>query len=139
LIEQYQPEKTRLFDDPVAQVLVGEHLRFLMKFATMQKLTVKQTEAVARGIYGVQVCRTRYIDELLQTAITQEMKQVVIYDAHTIYLGRRDPVYFGRSCPSDLSFCRQIGTRQYPRIYLCFEKHYRTALGYSWSGSSERV
>jgi O-methyltransferase involved in polyketide biosynthesis len=31
LIEQYQPEKNRLFDDPVAKELVGGTIRLLMK------------------------------------------------------------------------------------------------------------
>jgi len=62
LIEQYQPEKIRLFCDPVAGELVGGPLRFLMRFASMRNLTMKQTDAVAKGIYGTQICRTRYID-----------------------------------------------------------------------------
>ena len=66
MIEQYQPEKTRLFDDPVAKELVGSLLKFLMQFAGMRNLTIQQTDAVAKGIYGVQVCRTRYIDDVVQ-------------------------------------------------------------------------
>jgi methyltransferase (TIGR00027 family) len=81
LIEQYQPEKTRLFYDPVAKELVGGSVRILMKFASMRNFTMKQTDAVAKGIYGVQICRTRYIDDVVQAAISQGIKQLVILGA----------------------------------------------------------
>jgi methyltransferase (TIGR00027 family) len=81
LIEQYQPEQTRLFYDPVAKELVGAPIRFMMQFASMRTLTMKQTDAVAKGIYGVQICRTRYIDDVVQTAISQGIKQLVILGA----------------------------------------------------------
>lgn len=81
MIEQYQPEKTRLFDDPVAKELVGGPIRFLMQFAGMRNLTVQQTDAVAKGIYGAQVCRTRFIDDIVQTAISQGIEQLVILGA----------------------------------------------------------
>ncbi|MGA2112977.1 MAG: class I SAM-dependent methyltransferase [Anaerolineales bacterium] len=81
LIEQYQPEKIRLFCDPVAGELVGGPLRFLMRFASMRNLTMKQTDAVAKGIYGTQICRTRYIDEAVLAAVSQRIKQLVILGA----------------------------------------------------------
>jgi methyltransferase (TIGR00027 family) len=81
LIEQYQPEKIRLFWDPVAGELVGGPLRFLMRFASMRNLTMKQTDAVAKGIYGTQICRTRYIDEAVLAAFSQGIKQLVILGA----------------------------------------------------------
>ncbi len=81
LIEQYQPDQTRLFDDPVVQALVGAPIRLLMQFASMRNFTVKQTDAVAAGIYGTQVCRTRYIDDAVQAALSQGVKQVVILGA----------------------------------------------------------
>jgi hypothetical protein len=49
LIEQYQPKQTRLFYDPVAKELVGAPIKFLMQFAAMRNLTVRQTDAVADG------------------------------------------------------------------------------------------
>lgn len=81
VIEQYQPEKTRLFDDPVAKELVGAPIRFLMQFAGTRNFTVQQTDAVAKGIYGVQVCRTRFIDDVVQTTILQGIEQLVILGA----------------------------------------------------------
>lgn len=81
LIEQYQPEEIRLFDDPVVKELVGGPIKFLMQFAGMRNLTVQQTDAVAKGIYGAQVCRTRFIDHAVQTAISQGIEQLVILGA----------------------------------------------------------
>ncbi|HUH97299.1 MAG TPA: class I SAM-dependent methyltransferase [Anaerolineales bacterium] len=81
MIEQYQPLKSRLFDDPVAKELVGWPIRLMMQSGAMRKLTVQQTDAVAKGIYGAQVCRTRYIDEVVQSAISQGISQLVIMGA----------------------------------------------------------
>lgn len=82
LIEQYQPGETRLFNDPVAKELVGAPIRFLLQFAGMRNLTLQQTEAVTKGIYGAQICRTRYIDEVLQeNSLSQGIKQLVILGA----------------------------------------------------------
>ncbi len=81
LIEQYQPAQTRLFNDPVVKELVGAPIRLMMQFAWLRNYTVRQTDAVARGIFGVQICRTRYIDDLLQTALSRGIGQVVILGA----------------------------------------------------------
>jgi methyltransferase (TIGR00027 family) len=81
LIEQYQPEETRLFNDPAVKELIGAPIRFLMQFNNMRNFTVKQTNAVARGIYGVQICRTRYIDDAVQAALSQGIEQLVILGA----------------------------------------------------------
>jgi methyltransferase (TIGR00027 family) len=81
LIEQYQPEKTRLFNDPVVKTLVGPLIRFLMQSASMRKFTVQQTDAVGAGIFGAQICRTRYIDDTVQAALSQGIEQLVILGA----------------------------------------------------------
>lgn len=81
LIEQYQPEKTRLFYDPVVKELVGAPIRVLMQFAGMRNFTIKQTDAVATGIYGAQICRTRYIDDAVKVALSQGISQLVILGA----------------------------------------------------------
>lgn len=81
LIEQYQPDETRLFNDPVAKELVGAPIRVMMQFASMRNFTIKQTDAVAQGIFGAQICRTRYIDDAVQAALSQGIGQVVILGA----------------------------------------------------------
>jgi methyltransferase (TIGR00027 family) len=81
LIEQYQPAQTRLFDDPVIKELVGAPIRFMMQFGSLRNFTFNQTEAAGKGIYGMQICRTRYIDEAAQAALSAGIKQLVILGA----------------------------------------------------------
>ena len=81
LIEQFLPEKTRLFTDPVVKDLVGAPIRALMQFASMRNYTIKQTDAIMPGIYGAQICRTRFIDEAVEKALSQGIGQVVILGA----------------------------------------------------------
>lgn len=81
LIEQYQPQGTRLFIDPVVKALVGRSVQFLMQLGVMRALTIKQMDAITKGIYGTQVCRTRYIDNAVQTALAQGNNQLVLLGA----------------------------------------------------------
>ncbi len=81
LIEQYQPEETRLFNDAVVKDMVGLPIRVMMRFASLRNLTIQQTEAVADGIFGAQVCRTRYIDDVVQQALHEGIGQLVILGA----------------------------------------------------------
>lgn len=81
MIEQFHPEKTRLFDDPLVKDLVGAPLRMLLNFKSMRQLTIKETDAIMPGIYGLQICRTRFIDEAVLSALAQGIKQVVILGA----------------------------------------------------------
>jgi methyltransferase (TIGR00027 family) len=81
LIEQYQPEGTRLFNDLVIKDLIGTPIRVLLQFAGMRNLTVNQTDAIMSGIYGAQVCRTRFIDDAVQAALSQGIGQLMILGA----------------------------------------------------------
>ncbi len=81
LIEQYQPDETRLFNDSVARELVGAPIRVMMQLAAMRHFTIQQTDAVAQGIFGVQICRTRYIDDTVQAAISKGVGQLIILGA----------------------------------------------------------
>lgn len=81
LIEQSQPEETRLFNDPVVKDLVGTPIRVLMRFAWVRNFTIKRTDAVMQGIYGAQICRTRFIDEAVQDALSQGIRQFVTLGA----------------------------------------------------------
>ena len=47
----------------------------------MRNFIIKQTDAVAKGIYGAQICRTCSIDDVVRTAISQGIKQLVILGA----------------------------------------------------------
>ena len=81
LIEQFQPEDTRLFHDPVVKDLVGTPIRVLMQLEPLRNYTIKQTDAIMPGIYGAQICRTRFIDEAVEQALAQGIGQVVILGA----------------------------------------------------------
>ncbi|HZR43548.1 MAG TPA: SAM-dependent methyltransferase, partial [Ktedonobacteraceae bacterium] len=81
LIEQYQPERTRLFHDAVVKYLIGIPIRVLMQFASMRNLAIQQMDAITPGIYGVQISRTRFIDDAVQDALSQGIEQVVILGA----------------------------------------------------------
>jgi len=81
LIEQYQPEEKRLFNDQVVKYLLNTPIRMLMQFSSMRKYTIKQTDAIMQGIYGAQVCRTRFIDDAVQSALSQGIEQLMILGA----------------------------------------------------------
>jgi methyltransferase (TIGR00027 family) len=81
LIEQYQPKETRLFNDPLVKDLVGAPILVLMQFASMRNLTMQQIDAITPGIYGVQIARTRFIDDAVQDALSRGIGQVVILGA----------------------------------------------------------
>ena len=50
LIEQFQPEEIRLFNDPVVKYLVGTLIRMLMQFASVRNFTIKQTGHYERDL-----------------------------------------------------------------------------------------
>ncbi len=81
LIEQYQPESTRLFNDPVVKDMIGTPLRIAMQIPAMRRLTVQQTDSYTPGIFGGQICRTRYLDEVVQSAFADGIGQLVILGA----------------------------------------------------------
>jgi len=81
LIEQFQPEESRLFNDPVVKYLVGTPIRALVQFACIRNYTIKRSDAITQGIYGAQICRTRYIDDAVQAALSQGIRQLVIFGA----------------------------------------------------------
>ncbi|HEY7414971.1 MAG TPA: SAM-dependent methyltransferase, partial [Ktedonobacteraceae bacterium] len=81
LIEQFQPAESRLFHDPVVKDLVGTLIRVLMQFASIRNFTMKQMDAITPGIYGTQICRTRFIDDAVQAALSQGIGQLLILGA----------------------------------------------------------
>jgi methyltransferase (TIGR00027 family) len=81
LIEQFQPEETRLFNDPVVKYLVGTPTRALVQFACIRNYAIKRSDAIMQGIYGAQICRTRYIDDAVEAALSQGIRQLVILGA----------------------------------------------------------
>ncbi|WP_324715348.1 SAM-dependent methyltransferase [Carboxydochorda subterranea] len=81
LIEQYQPKHFRLFVDPVVGDLVGGLIRTLMRSAWMRRVAVRRMEGMLPGLYGAQVCRTRYIDDVVQSGTGHGIDQLVLLGA----------------------------------------------------------
>ena len=81
LMEQYEPEETRLFTDPLIKSMFSKSYVFFFQFASMRRATVKLMDNMAEGIYGSQVCRTVYINDVVQAALAQNIDQVVILGA----------------------------------------------------------
>lgn len=80
-VEQYLPEKERLFNDPLAYDLLGGFYQRLLRSPKLRQWVIDQTEKATRGLYGEQICRTRYIDEVVVNALQTGVKQVVILGA----------------------------------------------------------
>ncbi len=81
LIEQYQPENLRLYTDPIVKSLFPKLIQILMRFQGFRNWIMRMTDKPTKGIYGVQICRTKYIDDLLRSAINDGFQQVIILGA----------------------------------------------------------
>lgn len=81
LIEQYQPKEIRLFTDSVIKNLFSWPIQFLMGFKIIRDWIIRFSDNKTKGIHGSQVCRTKYIDDSLQSAIENGIEQVVILGA----------------------------------------------------------
>jgi methyltransferase (TIGR00027 family) len=81
LIEQYEPKETRLFNDSFVKNFFSNYLSFIMKFTIVRKLLISMYNATSTGLFGLQVCRTKYIDERLKEAMDNGIEQVVILGA----------------------------------------------------------
>lgn len=78
LIEQYQPKELRLFNDSVVKIFFSNYISYMMKFSVLRKILIFMYNASAVGLLGLQVCRTKYIDDILKKAINEGIKQIVI-------------------------------------------------------------
>lgn len=81
LIEQYESKETRLFNDSFVKNFFSNYLSFIMKFNIVRNLLVFMYNATLTGLLGLQVCRTKYIDEKLKEAMDNGIEQVVILGA----------------------------------------------------------
>ena len=73
--EQYLPEQQRLFNDPIEYELLGGLYQWMLRSPRMRQYVIDQTEAATRGLYGEQICRTRYIDEAVSAALSVGIRQ----------------------------------------------------------------
>lgn len=80
-VEQYLPEKERLFTDPLVYDLMSGFYQWILRSPRIRQYLIDQTEAATKGLYGAQICRTRYIDEAVTAALKNGIRQVVILGA----------------------------------------------------------
>ncbi len=80
LMEQYEPDNKRLFEDPVVYHLTNPILRFFLKYKFVRNYPTRLSENVAAGIIGGQICMTKYIDEKT-LRLLNEIEQVLILGA----------------------------------------------------------
>ena len=80
LIEQYEPEDKRLFNDPVVYHLTFPLLRFLLKFKFMRDYYIRLSDKIIPGIIGGQICRTKFIDDKT-LSVLKDMEQILILGA----------------------------------------------------------
>ena len=78
LIEQYQPIELRLFNDSLVKKFFSNYICYMMKFSVLRKILIFMYNTSAVGLLGLQVCRTKYIDDILKKAINEGIKQIVI-------------------------------------------------------------
>ncbi len=83
-MELFYPEEIRLFEDNFAIEFLSRPLRFLiglMRFKCIRDAAIKMRERQVPGTLGGIVCRTRYIDDVLRSAIKDGMGNIVILGA----------------------------------------------------------
>jgi methyltransferase (TIGR00027 family) len=78
LVEQAQPPGLRQFDDPVVGRLLDPMLAAMARSAPMREQVMGSMGA---GVYGSQVMRTRYIDDVVTMEATLDVDQLVILGA----------------------------------------------------------
>lgn len=78
LVEQLEPAATRQFDDPVVGRLLDPMLAQLARSGPMRQQVVG---SMGTGIYGSQVMRTRYLDDVVRMQALLGVTQLVILGA----------------------------------------------------------
>ena len=81
LIEQYETNEMKLFDDSFIKIFFSKITLFMMQFKVIRDVEKMMSDIISKGVSGVILCRTKYIDDLLQTSIGSGIEQVVILGA----------------------------------------------------------
>jgi len=79
-MENLLPEDKRLFEDPYSEKLLPPFYKFwvvLMRSPIILNFLIKIRERISPGIIGGLICRTRYIDDVLNNAIKEGVGAVV--------------------------------------------------------------
>jgi len=81
LIEQYEINGMRLFDDSFIKNFHSKFTLFMMQFKIIRDLERMMLDIFSKGAFGLILCRTKYIDDVLQISIDNGIQQVVILGA----------------------------------------------------------
>ena len=81
LMEQFEPKETRLFDDPLVKNVFSSYISSLMKINPLRKFFIFMYNISLPGLFGLQICRTKYIDDLLTNEIENGIEQLVVLGA----------------------------------------------------------
>ncbi len=79
-MENLLPEDKRLFEDPYSEKFLSPFYKFfviLMRSPKILNFLIKIREKLTPGIIGGLICRTRYIDDVLNNAIKEGVGTVV--------------------------------------------------------------
>ncbi len=80
LVEQYQPDDKRLFNDPIIKHLTSPAMRFLLKSKLIRNYFIHLSDKIIPGIVGGQICRTKFIDDKT-LEVLNEVQQILILGA----------------------------------------------------------
>jgi methyltransferase (TIGR00027 family) len=83
-IEKFQPEDQKLFTDRLISRLMPLSYRLVllsMKFKSIRNLMLIMIEKQGKGVMGALLCRTCYMDKILQKSLEDGIRQVVILGA----------------------------------------------------------
>lgn len=69
------------FANPFACQILGGFYQWLLRSPALRNYVINQSEKSIKGLYGEQICRTRYIDETVIAALDAGFRQVVILGA----------------------------------------------------------
>jgi methyltransferase (TIGR00027 family) len=93
--EFYQPEHERLFHDPFSRRLLPGLWKFFL-LPGLRQAMIAMTDKVGPGVMGSVYCRTRYIDDALQSALENGASQLAIlgagFDVHAYRTNRIDEI-----------------------------------------------
>lgn len=81
LLEQYQPKEIRLFEDLFVKNFFGKTISSLLKNSIMRRVLTFMYNSSSIGLMGLQVCRTKFIDDILKEALDNGIEQLVILGA----------------------------------------------------------
>ncbi|HEY5461808.1 MAG TPA: SAM-dependent methyltransferase [Hanamia sp.] len=78
LIEQYQPDNLRLFEDNLLQHLLPRSVVIFTRVKFIRTWMINLFDKKTKGILGGLICRTKYIDEITTSFINGDIQQILI-------------------------------------------------------------